>query len=72
MDIWKSVEDGYEFPKETIDESEGTNEHTTSRTTPVDPKNKRQYEWNARENNAILCGITDVEFTKGIQCTATK
>ena len=32
MGIWKSVDDGYEFPKATTDESEETDEHTVSRT----------------------------------------
>ena len=46
MDIWKLVEEGYEFPK-VIDESEENGEISTSKTMNVDPENIKQYEWNA-------------------------
>ena len=39
---------------------------------PVDLENRRQYEWNARENNAILCALGNVEFTKLMQFTTVK
>ena len=45
MDVWKLVEDGYEFPKDA-DELEENDLHTTSRTMSVDLENIRQYEWN--------------------------
>ena len=40
MDAWKSVEDGYEFPK-AADESEEKDERTNSRTVLVDSENRR-------------------------------
>ena len=35
-------------------------------------KNRKHYEWNARENNAILCALGNVEFTKLMQFTTVK
>ena len=72
MDVWKLVEDGYEFPKSTIDDSEGIDEWKTSRTVSIDPENRIQYEWNALANNVILCLLYDDEFTKVMKCTTTK
>ena len=50
VDIWDSVENGYEVPK----------------TTPMDAADKRQYKNTARARNAKLCDLTDYEFTKVI------
>ena len=55
MDVWKSVEDGYEFLKAT-DELEENDECATSKTVSVDTENRRQYEWNVRAKNVILFG----------------
>ena len=63
--------DGYEFQKGTISELEETDENIAYWSTPVDTKNKSQYEWYARQKNAILCRLLDVEFTKVMQCTTT-
>ena len=71
MNVWKSIEDIYEFLK-AADESEDNGEHSISWTTTVDPENRKKYEWNAQANNVILCSIVHVEFTKLMQCTATK
>ena len=71
MDVWKSVEYGYEFPR-AIGESEKNNELTTSRTMSVDPKNRRWYEWNTQEKKDILCGLFDAKFTKLMQFTTEK
>ena len=56
VDIWQSVENGYNAPK----------------TAPVDIVDRRLYEYNARARNAILCGLEDSEFTKVVQCNSTK
>ena len=72
IDIWRSVEDKYELPKEIINESEETDEHIVSRIAPIDLENRRRYEWNAREKNALLCGLVHVKFTKVMQCTKEK
>ena len=46
--VWKSVENGYDVPKTTL----------------VDAIERRKHEYNARERNAILCGLAYSEFTK--------
>ena len=40
MYVWKSVKDGYEFPK-VADESEENGDISTSRMEPIDPKNRK-------------------------------
>ena len=37
-----------------------------------DLENRRQYEWNEKAKNAILCGLVDGEFTKVMKCTTTE
>ena len=41
MDIWKLVEDGYKFRKETTNESKETDENIVYGTTRVDQENTR-------------------------------
>ena len=78
MDMWKSIEDRYKFPKITDeskqngDELEENCETTTLKTMIVDPANKKHYEWNVRAKNAILYRLADVEFTKVMHCTTPK
>ena len=71
--VWMcgNQEDGYVFPK-FADESEENNERATSKTMTIDPKNRKQYEWNAQTKNSILCGLADVEFKKVMQRTTSK
>ena len=70
MDIWKSIEDRYKFPKfieeleEKDYESEENRETVASKIVSVGPNNRKQNEWNVRVNNTIICGLTDSEFTK--------
>ena len=72
IDIWRSAEDKYEFPKETTNKSKENDDHTTSISVLVDPKNKGLYEWNRQAKNVILCGLYNVEFNKFMQSNTMK
>ena len=74
MDIWKSVKNGYKFPKVTPVEPEETTEkeYTIPRIAPVELEDRTLYECNAKEKNEILCGLVDVEFLEVMQCTIAK
>lgn len=48
MDIWMSIVEGYEIPKNP----------------PRDQVGKRACELNGKARNAILCGLTNCEFVK--------
>ena len=53
VDIWDSVENGYEVPK----------------TTSMDLVDRGQYKNNSRAKNEILSGLENFYFTKVMQCT---
>ena len=74
MDIWKSIENGYTFLKETsvVPKEIDKNEHTIPRTSLVEPKDRTSYQWNSKDKNEIIYGLEYDEFTKVIQCTTTK
>ena len=78
MDIWKSLEEGYKFPKfvdelgENEDESERNHETTSHIETHVDQENRKQFEWNERVKNSILYVLVYAKFTKVMKCITTK
>ena len=74
MDLWKSVEDGYEFPKvaEELEENGGATEVSTTKMVTVDPENRKKSEWNTWEKKVILCELVYDEFTKVMHCIIVK
>ena len=74
MDLLKLVEDGYEFPKvaEDLEENGGATKVSTTKMVTVDPKNRKQSEWNTWEKKVILCELVDDEFTKVMHYTTMK
>lgn len=56
FDVWMSVKNGYIVPQ----------------LPPTDPNTKREYENNAKDKNAILSGLSDIEFVKVMHYTSTK
>lgn len=56
MDLQNSVVEGYEILENP----------------PRDQIRKRAYEINAKNRNAILCGSTNTDFSKVMECKTTK
>ena len=56
VEVWQSIENGYNVPV----------------TTPINPLERRHCECNARERNALLCGLADIGFTKVMHFDSTK
>jgi len=52
MDVRKSVEEGYKFSK-VADNSEENGNISTTIIKTVDPRNRKQYEWNAQAKIVI-------------------
>ena len=46
MDVWKLVENRYDFSK-IANESGANDGHMTFKIVTIDPKDRKQYEWNA-------------------------
>lgn len=56
FDIWQSIIDGY----------------TTHATSPTDVAGKKLSECNAKDKNAILCGLSKSEFVKVMHCKSAQ
>lgn len=56
FDVWTSVKNGYIVPQ----------------VPPTDLDAKREYENNAKAKNAILSGLSDIDFVKVMHCTSAK
>ena len=56
FDVWQSVVDGYSPPA----------------TPPINQVGKKRSENNAKAKHALLCSLTDSEFTKVMRCKSAK